>query len=1100
MIVRSLMFLLLLISMVKPSLAQDVQTFTQQTWTQVAPGGGGRLLAPAMMPNSDVLFCGSDMGIAYRSSNAGQNWQVIPSQIFPAILTSTWTGRGSWTFAPNNPSLMWAGTPGGFMRSINAGKTWQHITGPWDNVRAISWRLPSRGPHMITHSNFRDDVLLAGFNAFQVSNQRRLFISHDNGRNWRSLDQLKLAKDESFITAMFDDAHGKQNLLLVTNLKVYRSTDDGKNWYTLNINWPTQNDIPLLILDANHGYDQASNLQVYVIIKRTQTGKKAGDHGILRSKDGGQSWESITGKGLGQCQSNNSSSIYRHLAVCTAKPNRLYVSINPTRKSDDQIVGVTVLRSDDAGDSFRPILFQTPEHDLFNVEGDSWTQYQWGLHAKLSGVSVDPVNPDRVMCTNFTSCYYSDNGGADWQTVHAKTLVNGKTPGGGMPVMSAWNYKINPSDANHHFIPMTDFGGWDSHDAGQSWQRQSQGNPWHNNIYNVAFDTQNPLRVWAASSSTHDIPFFSYRTRMFKSRGGIVRSDDGGQTWQPVGQKTGLPNTAMLDVMTVSDAKKQTQIFAAAVGHGVFTSVDDGKTWQQSNEGISQNNRAVIRLGQDQTGLCYALSTVDVRKKNDRAGSLYVSRDQGQHWEKLFHRNDAAYLLNFAIDPSNSQNLILAEMESHQDSGDGGLWISHDGGKQWEQSLTGAYWAAAFSPTISGRIYGANFGKGLIISDDAGQTWRQDSSFPVWRPTNFTFQNGQMFVTAFGGGVWRANEINLSQHQAMNLNPTPSTDTQFSYPTWQLNNDKISVILYQPDSQQGYYRASRFDHASMIQSAKTSNHTYFGNFLSKHDAYQHDGASGPAIEFSSTSPPGYGQAQDGKLSRTFLKIGVGHLGRVNNKSYNFRQNYPLVEAGQWELLDHQADQLAIRHILPTLNGYGYQYTKQFKLAKDQASLQIQHTLRNIGKKPIITNMYVHQFAIIDHQTIGPDYVVRFGFKPKYSETSRYARFVDLKDRDLTFTQPLGRTNETSPYLPLLDIASLDLSEHSYLVGYKPAGIGMQIKHHWSTDKITFWASERAICPEPYMDINLQTAEQCTWVDEYIFDVPIILDQRITELP
>ena len=60
-------------------------------------------------------------------------------------------------------------------------------------------------------------------------------------------------------------------------------------------------------------------------------------------------------------------------------------------------------------------------------------------------------------------------------------------------------------------------------------------------------------------------------------------------------------------------------------------------------------------------------------------------------------------------------------------------------------------------------------------------------------------------------------------------------------------------------------------------------------------------------------------------------------------------------------------------------GYAYSYTKVVRLAPGRPEMTIAHRLRNTGTKAITTNVYNHNFVVLDRQPIGPDFVVKFPF-------------------------------------------------------------------------------------------------------------------------
>ena len=92
------------------------------------------------------------------------------------------------------------------------------------------------------------------------------------------------------------------------------------------------------------------------------------------------------------------------------------------------------------------------------------------------------------------------------------------------------------------------------------------------------------------------------------------------------------------------------------------------------------------------------------------------------------------------------------------------------------------------------------------------------------------------------------------------------------YPQAEIANKWIRANLYLPDSQKGYYRATRFDWSGVIQSLRFSGHEYFGPRLPKHDPLVNNSISGPVESFNANL--GYAEAQPGG---SFMRIGIGIL-------------------------------------------------------------------------------------------------------------------------------------------------------------------------------------------------------------------------------
>ena len=53
------------------------------------------------------------------------------------------------------------------------------------------------------------------------------------------------------------------------------------------------------------------------------------------------------------------------------------------------------------------------------------------------------------------------------------------------------------------------------------------------------------------------------------------------------------------------------------------------------------------------------------------------------------------------------------------------------------------------------------------------------------------------------------------------------------------------------------------------------------------------------------------------------------------------------------------------------SGYGYLYEKMVRLVPGKPQMVIEHRLTNIGKEPIKSSVYDHNFLVLDNQGIRP---------------------------------------------------------------------------------------------------------------------------------
>jgi photosystem II stability/assembly factor-like uncharacterized protein len=170
--------------------AISAQTFSGMKWRQIGPFRAGRVTAVAgIAGNAGTYYMGTPGGGLWKTVDAGTVWSPIFDQVPVSSI-------GAVAVAPSKPDVIYVGTGdvsmvggsvnmgNGVYKSLDAGKTWQHIG--LDETEHIGgvWIDP-RNP---------DVVLVAALGrTYSKTAQRGIFKTTDGGRNWKKV----LYKDDT---------------------------------------------------------------------------------------------------------------------------------------------------------------------------------------------------------------------------------------------------------------------------------------------------------------------------------------------------------------------------------------------------------------------------------------------------------------------------------------------------------------------------------------------------------------------------------------------------------------------------------------------------------------------------------------------------------------------------------------------------------------------------------------------------------------------------------------------------------------------------------------------------------------------------------------
>ena len=192
----------------------------------------------------------------FRTTDDGNNWDIVSQDLsrstgdttsnkYPDLEQAAKFGFGViWNIAPSpiSENVIWIGTDDGLLQlSTDYCKTWRNVTPPsvplWSRIDKIS---PS--PFDV-HT------------AFAAINTRRLDIfsplilrTTDDGKTWTKI--INGLPNDEYVNAVCADNEKEGLLFAGTNRSIYVSFNNGENWQTLKLNFPTTSVRDLLV---HHG-------------------------------------------------------------------------------------------------------------------------------------------------------------------------------------------------------------------------------------------------------------------------------------------------------------------------------------------------------------------------------------------------------------------------------------------------------------------------------------------------------------------------------------------------------------------------------------------------------------------------------------------------------------------------------------------------------------------------------------------------------------------------------------------------------------------------------------------------------------------------------
>jgi photosystem II stability/assembly factor-like uncharacterized protein len=371
------------------------------TWHRAGPPGRNVDVLAIDPLDSETLYAGTDGGI-FKSTNGGRNWTILHAG------RDARDGHEVLVLDPSNPATLYASGDSGVLKSTDSGRSWEVSSAGLTAAEVDKVAAPSRG------------------SAYALVGSQGLFKRTQHG--WRRVSGSPAA------SVLAVDPQSPETLYVVTNDgRISRTRDGGDSWRRLGtLSIPKTARIAALAVDAqnsrtlyvgtadfaNSGYDWSS---------------------IYKSSDGGATWRTLLGDGLGP----------RFLSM---------LAVDPRNPKTLHATGELYYRSDDGG-----ATWETP-----------YVTQNFDIGSPLA---LDPSEPATMyLGTDGARVFKSVDGGANWRDLNAS-----------FEGQSVTALAVNPQ-ARQTVYAGTDGGLFVSLDGGESWRRYDGGDRLAWGIKDLAID------------------------------------------------------------------------------------------------------------------------------------------------------------------------------------------------------------------------------------------------------------------------------------------------------------------------------------------------------------------------------------------------------------------------------------------------------------------------------------------------------------------------------------------------------------------------------------------------------------------------------------
>jgi len=710
-------------------------------WRNIGPFRGGRSAAVTGVTNkANLFYFGATGGGVWKTTDAGNTWSNISDGFFGgsvgAIAVSEsdnnviYVGNGEVTIRGNVSS------GDGMWKSVDAGKTWQHIG--LEQSRHI--------PRVRIHPKNSDIVFAAVLgDLYKPTSERGVYKSIDGGKNWK---KVLFANESSGAVDLIIDPNNPRILYASTwNVRrtpyslssggegstLWKSTDEGETWTNISKN----EGLPKGVWGINGvTVSNANSDIVWALIENK-------DGGIYKSTDAGKTWKLINS----ERKLRQRAWYYTRIYADTQDENIVYV------------MNVQYHQSKDGGKTFK--TFNAPHgdhHDLWIapednqrmiIADDGGAQVSFDAGENWSSYMNQPTSQFYRVVTDNHFPYRIYGAQQDNSTVRIAHRTDGRS--------------ISESD-------------WESTAGGES--AHIAVDPLNNDIVyggsygglltriNHKTGERRAINVWPDDPMGHGAEDFKYRFQ-----------------WN----------------YPIFFSPHNTKKLYTTSNH-VHVTYNEGQSFEVISPDLTRNDPSTLKssggpITQDNTGVEYygtIFAAVESPFEENLIwtgsddGLVHITKDGGKNWTNVTPKKIPEWMMIncIEVDPFTAGGVYIVGTRYKLGDYTPYIYKTEDYGKSWKlitNGIASEHFTRALrsDPNRKGLLY-AGTEAGIYISFDDGANWSPfQLNLPIVPITDLAIKNNNLIAATQGRSFWIIDDLT---------------------PLHQINNELISkaIFLYKP--------------------------------------------------------------------------------------------------------------------------------------------------------------------------------------------------------------------------------------------------------------------------------------------------------------